>query len=215
MTRFTFKKTGFAILTFIAVITITLWASHSYIADFSKPYLFSDTTIIPFNRVGIVLGTSKQSRYGGSNAFFYKRILAAAQLYHSGKVKKLIVSGDNRFNDYNEPRDMREALIRNGVPDSCIISDFAGLRTFDSMVRCKQIFGQDSVTVISQQFHNERAIYIARHSGIHCIGFNAPDVTTSRSVLVSMREYLSRFKCLLDIHILGTRPRHYGEKVKI
>lgn len=215
MKRTRFKKIVLTLLISVMVIFISLWFSHSHIARFSAPYLYTSTKAIPFNNVGLVLGTSKQSRYGGANAFFYKRILAAAQLYHNGKVKKLIVSGDNRFNDYNEPKDMREALIRHGVPDSCIISDFAGLRTFDSMIRCKHIFGQDSVTVISQRFHNERAIYIARHSGIHCIGFNAPDVTTSRSVLVSMREYLSRFKCLLDIYILRTRAKHYGEKINI
>lgn len=209
------KKFVLTLLICAIVISISLWFSHSHIARFSAPYLFTSADAIPSNNVGLVLGTSKQSRYGGANAFFYKRILAAAQLYHSGKVKKLIVSGDNRFNDYNEPKDMREALIRHGVPDSCIISDFAGLRTFDSMIRCKHIFGQDSVTVISQRFHNERAIYIARHSGMHCVGFNAPDVMTSRSFLVSIREYFSRFKCLLDIHILGTRARHYGEKINI
>jgi SanA protein len=196
-------------------IFLTVYLSHRYIQTFSAPYIYTSTSDLPSVKVALLLGTSRTNKYGYDNLYFKHRIKAAYELYASGKIKKILVSGDNRFSYYNEPKDMHDELVKLGVPDSCIVYDYAGLRTFDSMVRCKTIFGQDSVIVVSQAFHNERAIYIGRKKEIVCFGYNAKDVHSSRSWFVNLREYFSRFKCLLDIHVLHTQPRHGGEKIVI
>lgn len=166
---------------------------------------------IPKRRVGLVLGASKDA-HGGVNLFFLYRVRAAAALYHAGKVRQLLVSGDNSRDGYDESSDMRVALVALGVPDSCITSDFAGLRTLDSVVRCKRIFGVDSVTVISQQFHNERALYLASHHGLEAIAFNAEDVPSWYATKTNLREWLARVKAVLDVHVFDTDPKYLGKK---
>ncbi len=168
---------------------------------------------LPNCKVGLVLGTSHFLRNGNKNLYFIYRIEAAAKLFNSKKVNYLLLSGDNRKDEYNEPKEMHDELVKCGVPDSCLVLDYAGLRTFDSMVRCKQIFGQDTVIVISQQFHTARAIYIANQNGLLAYGFNAKKVTSQYAFKIKIREFLSRIKCMLDIYILNTKPKHLGDKI--
>jgi SanA protein len=200
---------------FVCLSFFAAFVSHNHIQKFSSPFIYSTTSRLPAVKVALLLGTSRTNKYGYNNLYFNYRITAAHELYASGKIKKIIVSGDNRFSYYNEPKDMHDELVKLGIPDSCIVYDYAGLRTFDSMVRCKSIFGQDSVIVVSQRFHNERAIYIGRKKGMICFGYNAKDVNSSRSWMVNLREYFSRLKCVLDIYILNTTPKHGGEKIVI
>ncbi|MDO9001127.1 MAG: ElyC/SanA/YdcF family protein [Bacteroidota bacterium] len=181
----------------------------------TKNQLYNDVKSIPKTKVGIVLGTSRLLRNGTKNLYFSYRINAAKLLFESKKVSYLILSGDNRVDEYNEPKDMHDALIALGVPDSCLILDYAGLRTFDSMVRSKEVFGQDSIIVISQEFHNARAVYISNKIGLTAFGFNAQKVTTQQAVKIKFREYFSRTKCILDLYILNTKPKHLGKKIKI
>jgi len=181
----------------------------------ANEFLFNSYYSIPNCKTGIVLGTSKRLANGTENLYFSYRMDAAEKLFKAGKVKHLILSGDNRANHYNEPRDMYRELIRRGIPDSCLVADYAGLRTFDSMVRCREVFGQDSVIVISQQFHNARAVFIGRKIGLVCYGFNARKVTTQSETKIMIREFFSRIKCLMDFYLLNTKPRHLGEKIRI
>lgn len=160
-------------------------------------------------------GTSHSLRNGNANPFFKNRIDAAAQLYFGGKVSYLIVSGDNRTLDYNEPARMRAALVKLGVPDSVIYSDYAGLRTFDSVLRCRNIFGQNKFTVISQQFQNERALYIAHHYDMDAIAFNAGAVASEQGFQTTIREYFARVKMFIDLYITHAQPRHGGFQIKI
>ncbi len=140
---------------------------------------------------------------------------AAAELYHAGKVSYLLVSGDNHKQGYNEPECMRQSLIALGVPASLIVLDYAGFRTFDSMVRCKKVFGQDSVTVISQLWHNERALYIAKHSDLDAIAYNAGDVRMKWYYVKSRsREMLAKVKVVLDV-TFGKKPKFLGKPVII
>ena len=162
-----------------------------------------------------MLGTSKYNRSGNPNQFFRYRIDAAVKLYFNRKVKYLLVSGDNRTLYYNEPRDMRRALLARGVPDSVIILDYAGIRTFDSVIRCNKVFGQSSFTIISQEFHLERALFIAQHFGLNVIGFEAQAVDENRSVSTVIREYFARFKAVLDVFVLGTKPHFLGDPILI
>ena len=98
---------------------------------------------------------------GSPNPFFEKRIETAAELYRIGKIDHFILSGDNRSMYYNEPMAMLKALLKKGVPASAITLDYAGLRTLDSIVRCKQIFGQNKIIIITQPFHSYRALFIS------------------------------------------------------
>lgn len=165
-------------------------------------------------KVGLLLGTSPRVKGGKTNPYFKNRIDAAAELFESGKIKYILISGDNRRHNYNEPQAMKDSLVNRGIPKESLVLDFAGLRTLDSMVRSKEVFGQDSVTVISQQFHNERAIYLARHYGIHAIGYNAKDVSAYEGLKTRMRELLARVKVFVDFFI-NKQPRHLGEKIEI
>ena len=177
---------------------------------------FVSTENVPYNKVGLVLGTSPKMPSGKPNFFFTSRIDAAARLYKSGKVSYLLVSGDNGSKYYDEPTAMRDALIAAGVPAKAIYLDYAGFRTLDSVVRAKEIFGQTSLTVVSHRFHNERAIYIAEHYGIKAVGFCAKDARrTRRSVMTTLvRESGSRVKMFLDF-IAGRKPKYLGEKISI
>lgn len=171
----------------------------------------NDTSDLPKTNVAIVLGTSPRLISGEENLYFKYRIEAAVELYEQGIIKHILVSGDNRTLQYNEPIQMQKALLRKGIPEEDIVLDFAGLRTLDSMVRAKKVFQQDTIIVISQQFHNERATYIARHSDLYAVGYNAKDVPKGFGFLTRVREMLARTKMMLDLYVLGTEPRHLGE----
>lgn len=206
-----FKFLFYACIALILVLSVC----HLSIAYSTQKQLYTAVDSIPKTKVGIVLGTSRRLANGTKNLYFSYRIAAAKKLFEAGKVNYLILSGDNRINNYNEPKDMQEALIEEGIPDSCLVLDYAGLRTFDSMVRCKEIFGQDSIIIISQEFHNARAVFIANKIGLKAFGFNAQKVISQKATYIKIREFFSRTKCILDLYLLGTRPKHLGKKIKI
>ncbi len=196
------------LLTTIAVVGINLWIVGSVNAR-----MYDRIEDIERRDVALLLGTSPYMIGGGDNPFFTHRIEAAADLFHAGKVRHIIVSGESSPN-YNEPRAMRKALLKKGVPEAAITMDFAGLRTFDSVVRCQKIFQQQKVTIISQAFHNSRALFIADAYGLDAIAYNAayPSEASSRTLL---REYLARPKAVLDLYFLDTQPQYLGEQVVI
>ena len=179
-----------------------------------KQQVFQQTDAVAYSDVALVLGTSRTINGIHENPYFTHRITAAAELFFAGKVKHILVSGDNSSLQYNEPLDMRNALMARGVPDSCITMDFAGLRTLDSVVRSKKIFQQKRITIVSQEFHNYRALFIANYYGIDAIAYNAapPRGVTLKTQL---REYLARPKAILDLYILHTQPKFLGDKIDI
>lgn len=184
------------------------WISYS-----SRPYLYDDPAQLPARDVALVLGTSKYVSGGRINLFYRSRIDAAAKLYHAGKVRYFIVSGDNRSHDYNEPATMRADLIKAGIPAAHIQPDYAGLRTLDSVLRAREIFGQNDYLIISQPFHNARAVFLARHHGQHPIAFNADDpVSTRNSMKTRVREIGARVKAVWDL-LSDKRARHYGDPI--
>jgi SanA protein len=195
------------------LLGLTLLA-NSTIVNASKKYVFNNIHDLPKTKVGLLLGTSKTLKGGGKNDFFYFRIQAAVELYKQGKIKYLLVSGDNSTKGYNEPLDMKEELIKSGVPDSVIFLDYAGFRTFDSVIRARDIFGQAEYIVISQQFHNERAVYLARRNNILAFGYNAVEVQAYKGFKTKMREYLARDKVFIDL-LFGVEPKFSGEPVAI
>jgi SanA protein len=197
---------------FIFVITaLTAVTSFYYVQQKAKGHCFSSVDNIPEMKVGLLLGTSPYLQ----NRYFKNRITAAVALFKSKKIRHIIVSGDNHVEGYDEATAMKKALMNAGVPDSCITLDYAGFRTLDSIIRCREIFGQDEFTVISQEFHNERAVFIARNFGINAIGFNAEDVEISHGFKTQVREYFARVKCLMDLYVLHTEPHFLGEKINL
>lgn len=195
-------------------MTIVIFACNYMIINTAKGKTYADVSIIPKNRVGLVLGTSNRITDGSSNPYYTYRIDATIALYEAGKIEFVLVSGDNGSIYYNEPNTIKKDLVKGGIPEHLIFLDYAGFRTLDSMVRAKYIFGLDNVTVISQEFHNERAIYIAKRKGLNAIGFNAKDLSTSQGFKVRLREYLARVKVFIDV-LLNTQPKFYGAKIEI
>jgi SanA protein len=165
--------------------------------------------------VAVVLGVSARQANGRANLFFLPRMEAASALFKAGKVKALIVSGDNGSQGYDEPTEMKRVLVQMGVPEEWIVCDYAGFRTLDSVVRAKEVFGQSQMIFVSQRFHNVRAIYLARAFGIEAWGLNAADVPVALSVKTFLREKLACVKAVLDVNVLGTRPKFLGEKVAV
>ncbi|GAB3956940.1 hypothetical protein GCM10028805_48230 [Spirosoma harenae] len=172
----------------------------------TRNQIYFDINELPANDYGLVLGTSKFVRTGKENLFFRYRMEATARLWKEGKVKYLILSGNNDSEYYNEPADMKRALTKLGVPVSAMLPDYAGYRTFDSVVRCKGYFKQEKITIISQNFHNARALYIGNHEGMEAIAFAAQDVPDGYSWRTLIREYLARPAALLDIYVFRPEP---------
>lgn len=208
------KKIFEALLFFGLLSYASIIFSNDTIIDNAKDKTFNQSSKIPKHKVGVVLGASKYVKNGRINLFYKYRIDAAVALYKSGKIEFILVSGDNGSKDYDEPTTFKEDLIAKGIPEDKIYLDYAGFRTLDSMVRAKEIFGQDSITVISQKFHNERAIYLANKHDIYAVGFNAKDVNPSYSKGTHYREYLARTKAVLDI-VIGTTPKFLGKEIAI
>jgi SanA protein len=181
----------------------------------TSPQIFNDVSKIEARTVGLVLGTSRLNRYGKSNLYFKYRIEAATALFQAGKIKHIIVSGDNSHKEYDETTDMHDALVEAGIPDSCITLDYAGFRTLDSVVRCLKIFGQTDVIIISQEFHNERALFIANYYKMNALAFSTKDVPARYSIRTMLREYLAKCKAVLDLYVLKKEPHFLGEVVKI
>jgi len=193
----------FCTMSLILLPSLIVWgASHNK--------SFDSIEDCPTATAGVVLGTTAKVA-GRDNIYFTNRMQAAAKLFHSKKVKCLIVSGDNRSIYYNEPKQMAEALTKLGVPKEKIVLDYAGLRTLDSVFRAQKVFGLNDAIFVSQAFHNHRALFIADHIGLKSTGYNAENVPLSMSIKVQIREVLARIKMLLDLNIFHTQPKFLGE----
>jgi SanA protein len=191
-------------------------ASNQIVKRAAAGKIYTRVEDVPARDVALVFGTSPTSR-GRSNLYYKYRMEAVAELWKAGKVKHIIVSGDNSTQNYDESTAMKEALNAIGVPDSVITLDYAGFRTLDSVVRCKWVFGQSEIILVSQGFQNERALFIAQHFGINAVAFNAKDVPSHFYGRNRIREYFARVKAVLDIYVLGTKPKFPGppEPIKI
>ncbi len=163
--------------------------------------------------VGVVLGTSRWTVHGEENSYFVGRVNAAADLFANGYVRHLILSGDNAQLEYNEPIQLQHALVDRDVPQEDMTLDYAGFRTLDSVVRSKEVFGQDSIMIISQKFHLPRAIFIARKNGITAFGFVASGAEST--VTVKLREYMARALSVADVYIFRRRPKFLGQQEEI
>lgn len=189
--------------------------SNIWVVRSTRNSVLSAYDRLPDHRVGLVLGTSHKTTSGLPNQFFEKRMDTAAELYKIGKIDHFIVSGDNRSKFYNEPFEMRKALMSRGIPSSAITLDFAGLRTLDSVVRSKEIFGQDKIIIITQPFHSYRALFISTYYNMDAVAVVASEPELDISFKVRIREYFARTMAVLDLYVLKTAPRFLGKKENI
>lgn len=208
------KRAGIAVLAMLVLALLAITWANLAASWAARGRTFDSIQATPSSQVGLVFGTSDRTK-GRENLYFKHRVEAAAALWKAGKIRTLIVSGDNRAHDYNEPEKMKRALVRLGVPAQNIICDYAGLRTFDSVVRAKKIFGLDSILFISQRFQNQRAIYIAKAHDLNALGHNARDVGLGNGIKTRFRELGARVKMWLDVNILDTEPKHLGEQIEL
>ncbi len=214
MIRKTIRRLFLPALITSVIIVLFVLICHRSVSRSASGKVFDSASDVPKRKAAVVMGCSRVLANGRNNVYFSYRIDAAARLFQEGKCDYIIVSGDNSHEGYDEPTDMRDELIAKGLPENRIYRDYAGFRTLDSVVRAKTIFGQDDFIVVSQKFHNERAIYIAQKHGCKdVVGYTASRVSTFGGFRTRMREYLARVKTVLDVSVLQTKPKFLGDKV--
>lgn len=213
--KIVYKRVILSLTVFISLVILFTIIINKRVEFETNSKIYNNIDLIPHNKVALLLGTNPLNKYGRPNLYFTNRIDIASQLYHAGKVDFIIASGDNHIKEYDEPTAMRDSLIAHGVPENRIILDFAGFRTLDSVVRAKEVFGCDSLTIISQNDHCARALYLAEANGINAVAISAP-LRAGRWVRIrlALREWLARDKMMLDLWF-GKRPHFLGEKIDI
>ena len=193
---------GGCLMTIICIALMLI--CNQIVVNNAEGKVYSDIDRIKYNKVGLLLGTTPQARFDRiTNYFFIYRIDAAEQLYKAGKIEKILVSGDeNSLDGVNETECMRDSLVARGVPANAIILDGKGYRTICSIINANKVYGLKSFTIISQKFHNERAIYQAEHLGLdveNIQAYNAKDSKSRRAYLTTIREYFARVKMFMDL----------------
>ena len=191
------------------ILCLNFWIVFS-----TNDLIYRNIENVPPKKVSLLLGTSKRTIHGGSNKYFEERMTAAADLYHRGISKHIIVSGDNETIYYNEPQDMYNALVNLGVDKADITLDYAGFRTLDSVVRSKMVFGQSELIIITQDFHCYRALFIAVYNGIDAVAYSA-DNKDALPVNLAIREIFARAYAVIDLYVLHKTPKYLGEKEEI
>lgn len=204
-----------ALLLLACAAPLSMQVAKHWIESDTKDRVYSDTEGMPNRRTGLVLGCSPTLLDGRNNFYFLYRMRAAHRLYAAGKIEYIIVSGDNHRTTYDEPSAMKKALIGLGVPAERIVCDYAGFSTLDSVVRAREVFGQNRITVVSQRFHTQRALFIARRKGIDAVGYCAKDLANRHGHATRAREQLARVKTILDLYLLNRQPRFLGEPVEV
>ena len=200
------------IVLILGVAFLILWIGADVaicVASSGRIYSKATADAVPSARAAVVLGCSRTVQGGLGNLYYQRRIRAAADLYASGKVRAVIVSGDNHIRSYDEPTDMKDDLVACGVPADRIVRDYAGFRTLDSVVRARKVFGLNDFIVVSQPFHVRRAVFLARGFGINAVGYEAEDVSGRHSVKTCLREQLAKIAALIDV-VIRRQPKFLG-----
>ena len=196
------KRIIISIFLSILAIVIIIASCNMVVIHYSKDRLYDNAKDIPYKEVGLLLGTSPRTKDGHANIYYTYRVEAAVKLYKAKKIGRILISGDGREKNYDEPKYMKRDLVRRGIPANKIILDKYGLRTYDSVIRAKDVYGYSEFTVISQKFHNERAIFLARHNDIDAIGFNAKDAPNQKgksAKKMRIRELFAKVKVFTDL----------------
>lgn len=211
-----FLRRRWKLLTFLLLIAVVPpVAADAYVSSVAAQHVYRELDQVPPRRVALVLGTAKYAPSGNANLFYARRIQAALDLYETGTVTRILVSGDNSREGYDEPTFMMEDLVALGVPEDHIERDFAGFRTLDSVMRAKKVFQLEGFVAVSQEFHCLRAVYLAREAGLDAVGYCAQDVGGATGLKIRLREIAARAQAVLDIRVLDTQPKFLGEAVEI
>lgn len=203
----------------VFLIAIAIMVFYIIVLSNAAGRTYDRTDEIPHNKVGLLLGTSPITRWGARNLYCENRIEAADELYKAGKIDYILVSGgDYREKEKygcDEPQALKDSLVARGVPADRIILDYEGVRTLNSIVKAKEVYGLDSVTLISQKYHNERAIYLADHHGLNVVAYNAkPSPILKNRIRNTLRESLARPKMFLDL-LTEKTPEFKDQKLEI
>jgi SanA protein len=197
-----------SLLCSLAAAATALLAVNGWVLLIGSRGIIPEAGGLPKQATALVLGTSPRSaRSSAPNPFFEGRMDTTARLFQAGILEHVLVSGDNRVPNYNEPAAMREALLQRGVPDSAISMDSAGIRTLDSIVRARKTFHlEHNLIIITDDFHLPRALFLAAETGLPASGFASEHVPWRRSYRTRFREWLSRGRACLDIYFWRTQP---------
>ncbi len=207
-------KNWFIKLIFLVIISfaIIIVISNFWVIGTTYPRVYEEVSLLPHKRLGLVLGTTHKLKSGGENPYFTGRIKTVAKLYKEGKIDHILLSGDNRTKYYNEPAKMKEALLKENIPEGAITLDYAGFRTLDSIIRCKEIFGQNEVIIVTQRFHSYRALFISDYYKLDAVVMAAQKVKFPDSMRTSLREIIARPLAIIDLFILKKKPLMLGKK---
>lgn len=196
------------------LVTGFLWATNRAMLAYAEGRVYTSLDAIPERKVGLVLGTAPLV-HGHKNPFFERRMDAAAALYQAHKIEKILVSGDNSRADYDEPTAMRDALKGRGVPEGDIVLDYAGFHTLDSIVRARNVFGVDRCTIVTDDFHLPRALYIAEDAGIDAVGYQTAPLPRSAFQWTYLREVSARSMTWLDLKVFHEQPKFLGPQIPV
>jgi SanA protein len=211
-----FMRRQWKLLTILGLLAIVPpFAADAYVNSVAQEHVYHSLDKVPPRRVALVLGTSKYAPSGNINLYYKRRLQAALDLYETGVVTRILVSGDNSQEGYDEPTFMMEDLVALGVPEGHIQRDFAGFRTLDSVIRAREVFQLDGFVAVSQEFHCLRAVYLAREAGIDAVGYCAQDVGGATGAKIRLREVVARLMAVVDIRILNKQPKFLGDPVEI
>lgn len=204
MKRRRIKQIAIVVFGGLLAIAIVIAVCNILVVNNAKGRTFDNLSDVPTREIGLLLGTSPITPDGAHNYYFDNRMKAAADLYHTGKIRRILVSGGDytmtEKHGCDEPTAMRDSLVAHNVPDTCIIEHWQGWRTINSIEAVKNLYDFDSITIISQKYHNERALYQADHFGLDAVGYNAePSPIKSSRIRNAIREYLARVKLFIDL----------------
>ena len=197
------RLAGWGAVLFVLVVLL----SNRWVINSTDSHLYRNSSLMPDNEAGLVLGCSPYVSSGKPSPQFHGRMQAASELYRLGKVRRLILSGANPDSRYNEPKKMREALLELGVPSEAMVLDFAGDSTYESVTRAQEVFGLSQVTLITQKYHAYRALFLARKTGLKAVAYQAPiEGVTGPGFRHPPREVFARVAAVFDVivfHALG------------
>ncbi|MDB6130531.1 MAG: hypothetical protein JWM04_1638 [Verrucomicrobiales bacterium] len=192
---------------FLSLLLLIVLGSNVFILESTSDLLLHDTAQVPPTKYALVLGTTpKFRRTGNRNPTFDSRMVSAAKLYRDGKAGKLILSGGANILGYNEPESMRQTLVKLGVPAEAMVLDPSGLRTFDSIWRTKNLFHQNKITIVTDDKHLPRALFLGKALGMDAVGFSLNATSLPFSLKYVVRESGARVKAILDVYLLHTQP---------
>lgn len=211
--NFNFKKIVKIFLTISIISIIAPIILYIVGNKYQTKNIYNDISDLPKRKVAIVFGAGVSSDNTPS-PILRDRLKVAIDLFKSGKVEKIIMSGDNRFKNYNEPEVMINYAIENGIPRKDLQPDYAGRRTYDTCIRAKLIFGLNEAILITQSFHLTRALYTCNSLGINSIGIPS-DLSSYPDILyLQTRDIFAYTKAILDINIINPEVV-LGEEIEI